>query len=75
MRDIEILQIDKVAELLRKETYHKNGNYQDKSTRSDRILSEQLTAESAKSHFEFIGIRQSAPFRRNYTSELVRIPK
>ena len=31
-----------------------------------------LTAESAKSHFEFLEVRQSAPFRRNSTSKLVR---
>ena len=36
LRDIEILQIDKVAALLRKATYRKNGNYQHKTTRSDR---------------------------------------
>ena len=33
---------------------------------------ERLTAESAKSHFEFLEVRQSAPFRRNSTSKRVR---
>ena len=40
LRDIEILQIDKVAELLSKATYRKNGNDQHKTTRSDRVLSD-----------------------------------
>ena len=39
LRDIEILQTGKVAELLRKATYRKNGNHQHKTTRSDRMLS------------------------------------
>ena len=33
---------------------------------------ERLTVESAMSHFEFLEVRQSAPFRRNSTSKLVR---
>ena len=33
---------------------------------------ERLTVESAKSHFELLEVRQSAPFRRNSASELMR---
>ena len=34
---------------------------------------ERLTVESAPSHFEFLEVRQSAPFRRDSASELVRL--
>ena len=35
--------------------------------------SEQLTVESAFDHLELLEVRQSAPFRRDSTSELVAV--
>ena len=34
---------------------------------------ERLTVESARDHLELLEVRQSAPFRRDFTSELVGV--
>ena len=50
-RHDEDSQIDKVAELLREATYRKNGNYQHKTTRSDRMLSGPVSEQFERSSF------------------------
>ena len=71
VRDIETLQIDKVAELLGKAACRKKTV----STNTDQLRpdAERLTVESAKGHFEKLEVRECAPFGRDPASELVRV--
>ena len=69
-RNIEVGQIYKFPEFVRQLSC-KRGNTSTQSMKALGPGSEQLTVESACVHLELFEVRQSAPFRRDSTSELI----
>ena len=75
--EIEGRQIGQARELFRDAAWH-TARHNFKSIKISKInkrsirCAEQLTVEAAVDHVELLEVRESAPFRRNSTSELVR---
>ena len=69
--EIKLLQIDQFPEFFRDGTCMKRVQLPH-SLMELSTDSEQLTVEAAVGHIELLEVRESAPFRRNSTSKLVR---